>query len=103
MDRHACEACTPLLPCIEHDEVVEHREIEVRAAERVDTTRRQRELDAPQRLPAGGTRRDLVPLCAHHHREQHDTGVETFATRYQVDLAALAASVAADLDARGVP
>lgn len=52
---------------------------------------------------AGGTRRDLIPLCARHHCEQHDAGLRTFAARYQVDLAAAAASIAADLDSRGVP
>lgn len=51
---------------------------------------------------AGGTRRDLVPLCARHHREQHDVGLATFMARHRVDLIAAAARIAADLDARGV-
>lgn len=50
---------------------------------------------------AGGTRRDLVPLCSAHHQEQH-RGIETFATKYSIDLQAAAAKLAVELDARGV-
>lgn len=32
-----------------------------------------------------------VPLCRHHHREQHDCGVHTFEDRHGIDLEALAA------------
>lgn len=52
---------------------------------------------------AGGTRRDLVPLCSAHHREQHDHGIETFCSKHQVDLRKIAGSIAALLDAEGVP
>ena len=51
---------------------------------------------------AGGTRRDLVPLCARHHREQHDRGIRTFQERHGVDLRAAADQLAAELDARGI-
>jgi len=39
---------------------------------------------------AGGTAEDIIPLCHEHHREQHDRGVETFASEHGIDLAALA-------------
>jgi len=39
---------------------------------------------------AGGTSKDLVPLCTAHHREFH-MGAETFQARYGVDLKARAA------------
>jgi hypothetical protein len=39
---------------------------------------------------AGGTSADLVPLCREHHREQHDTGIRTFAARHRLDLALIA-------------
>ena len=45
---------------------------------------------------AGGTAEDIIPLCAHHHTEQHAVGVQTFAGTYHMDLAALAE----DYDAR---
>ena len=47
---------------------------------------------------AGGGAADIVPLCMAHHREQHDTGIETFEVRYSIDLAAEAARVAAELE-----
>lgn len=47
---------------------------------------------------AGGTARDLVPLCAAHHREQHDHGIKTFAARYGLDLRAIADALARRLD-----
>ena len=40
---------------------------------------------------AGGTWKDTLPLCRNHHREIHDTGVETFAAKYDIDLAERAA------------
>lgn len=43
---------------------------------------------------AGGTWRDLVPMCRAHHDEQHRTGIETFQARHGVDLRALAAALA---------
>lgn len=52
---------------------------------------------------AGGTRRDLVPLCAGHHEQQHRWGIVTFQDRHRLDLFAVAAEIAADLDSRGVP
>lgn len=51
---------------------------------------------------AGGTRRDLVPLCELHHREQHQRGIKTFEADHGLDLAGEAAKVAAELDARGI-
>ncbi|MCY0986000.1 hypothetical protein OV203_02590 [Nannocystis sp. ILAH1] len=51
---------------------------------------------------AGGDRRELVPLCSGHHREQH-CGVRTFCARYDINLRAEAERIAAELDARGVP
>ncbi len=35
---------------------------------------------------AGGTSKDLVPLCREHHREFHDTGADTFQRRHYIDL-----------------
>ena len=52
---------------------------------------------------AGGDRRHLLPLCSRAHREQHDRGVLTFQTTYQVDLLVEADRVAGELDARGLP
>ena len=52
---------------------------------------------------AGGTRRDLVPLCERHHREQHQRGIESFSTRYSLNLPEHAARIARELDAQGVP
>lgn len=40
---------------------------------------------------AGGTSKDLVPLCFRCHREFHDAGAETFQARHNVDLKAKAA------------
>lgn len=51
---------------------------------------------------ARGTRRDLVPLCAQHHFEQHHRGIETFERLYGVDLGAEAERIAAELDEMGV-
>jgi hypothetical protein len=42
---------------------------------------------------AGGTWRDLIPLCWRHHGEQHAVGVRTFAARHGLDLAAAAAAL----------
>lgn len=39
---------------------------------------------------AGGTEKDLVPLCAVHHQELHTIGRWTFLKKYGVDLRALA-------------
>lgn len=52
---------------------------------------------------AGGSRRDLVPLCRGHHREQHRRGVRTFAATYQLDLDAEARRIAVELDEEGLP
>lgn len=52
---------------------------------------------------AGGSRRDMVPLCARHHRRQHDRGIQTFEHETGVDLRAAAARIAVELDARGIP
>jgi len=51
---------------------------------------------------AGGTRRDLVPLCQGHHREQHARGVVTFEKTYGVNLDAEARRIADKLDAEGL-
>ena len=43
---------------------------------------------------AGGVDRgNLVPLCARHHRFQHDTGMRSFQAFYHIDLAAVAAAL----------
>lgn len=42
---------------------------------------------------AGGTYRDVVPLCRYHHRRQHEVGIETFQGMYTLDLAAEARRV----------
>lgn len=47
---------------------------------------------------AGGTARDLVPLCAAHHREQHAHGVKTFQQKHDIDLRAAADALARKLD-----
>lgn len=51
---------------------------------------------------AGGGRRDLVPLCRGHHRQQHAIGIESFAARWGVDLRGEADAIAAQLDERGL-
>lgn len=35
---------------------------------------------------AGGTWRDTVPLCSHHHAEQHAKGIATFQKEHGIDL-----------------
>lgn len=52
---------------------------------------------------AGGTRRDLVPLCSRHHEQQHTRGIKTFAEEHGLDLRAAADRIAAALDERRVP
>lgn len=42
---------------------------------------------------AGGSERDLVPLCAIHHQELHTIGRWTFLGKYGVDLRVLADSL----------
>ena len=42
---------------------------------------------------AGGTKRDLVPLCHEHHMEQHSTGIKTFQEKHGIDLALIAAEI----------
>lgn len=49
-----------------------------------------------------GSRRDLVPLCAAHHRQQHDVGVASFEELYALDLAAWACAIASELDELGI-
>lgn len=46
---------------------------------------------------AGGTSKDLVPLCREHHNEFHgpNGGAETFQTRHSVDLKRIAATMEA--------
>lgn len=52
---------------------------------------------------AGGTKRDLVPLCFRHHREQHDVGIKSFEEKYDLSLRTAAFEIAAQLDQQGVP
>ena len=40
---------------------------------------------------AGGTSKDVVPLCSVHHAEQHVFGIQSFQRKYRLDLQALAA------------
>jgi len=42
---------------------------------------------------AGGTYKDLAPLCAWHHHCIHNEGKKTFAKRHSKDLAAVANSL----------
>lgn len=35
---------------------------------------------------AGGTYRDIIPLCHRHHQEQHTIGILTFARKYNTTL-----------------
>lgn len=51
---------------------------------------------------AGGTCRDLVPLCSRHHAEQHQAGIKTFCKTHDIDLHAAAHRIATELDARSV-
>lgn len=39
---------------------------------------------------AGGTSKDLIPLCHICHERQHKWGIKTFADAYKLDLKALA-------------
>lgn len=50
---------------------------------------------------AGGTYRDIVPLCRTHHREYHDVGHDTFEKKYGLDLHAEAARISNMLDKEG--
>jgi len=52
---------------------------------------------------AGGTRRDLVPLCRACHMAQHSEGIRSFEARVGLDLAEHAARIAAELDGEGLP
>lgn len=52
---------------------------------------------------AGGTRRDLVPLCQRHHRAQHSEGIKSFANGFGLDLQAEAQRIAVELDRQGYP
>lgn len=49
---------------------------------------------------AGGTWKDVVPLCGKCHTEQHQVGVETFQERRGLDLEAEAARLAREVPAR---
>jgi hypothetical protein len=40
-----------------------------------------------------GTWRDITPLCAYHHRVQHDIGVVSFEAFYGIDLKATNAAM----------
>jgi hypothetical protein len=42
---------------------------------------------------AGGKDRDVLPLCAFHHDEQHSIGVETFSATYKLDVPHLLATL----------
>ena len=42
------------------------------------------------RGPGGPDRKNLVPLCAKHHRRKHDMGRKSFEEYYRIDLAAKA-------------
>ena len=44
---------------------------------------------------AGGSWRDLVPLCAFHHAQQHRIGTKAFEKKWDIDLAAEAARLVA--------
>lgn len=46
---------------------------------------------------AGGTDRDCVPLCRHHHDEIHRIGRDTFQERHGVDLRAVADALSEEL------
>ena len=46
---------------------------------------------------AGGTWRDVVPLCPDHHSEQHRVGWDTFRARYPRDYEALAERLAEEM------
>ena len=39
---------------------------------------------------AGGTKKDLVPLCRDCHNTVHNIGIESFRTRYGIDLKTIA-------------
>jgi len=43
---------------------------------------------------AGGTWRDMAPLCNYHHRVQHDAGISAFEAHYGIDLKAVATAMA---------
>ena len=42
---------------------------------------------------AGGKDRHCVPLCRHHHRQQHDKGMRTFERLHGINLTAIAARI----------
>ena len=46
---------------------------------------------------AGGKDKDTVPMCRQHHQDQHQIGIKTFQRIYEVDLAAIARQIAAEL------
>lgn len=45
---------------------------------------------------AGGTWRDIVPLCVRCHGEQHVIGIESFERRHAIDLQAEARRINAE-------
>jgi len=49
-----------------------------------------------------GDRRSLVPLCAAHHRQQGDIGIESFQKMYFLDLEAKASRIAHEIDLWGI-
>jgi len=52
---------------------------------------------------AGGRdRENVVPLCREHHVEQHSAGIETFGSRYGVDLSEIAVETWSRLVALGL-
>ena len=38
------------------------------------------------RATGGVAKNNLVPLCVHHHAEQHAGGLQSFQTKYSLDL-----------------
>ncbi len=57
------------------------------------TSRRKIECAHHPSRAAGGTWRDMIPLCYYHHRVQHDVGVVTFETHYGIDFKAVATAM----------
>jgi len=50
-----------------------------------------------------GDRRELVPLCGHHHAISGRMAPSDFIARYHINLRHEAGRIAAELDARGIP
>lgn len=52
---------------------------------------------------AGGTYKDIVPLCHKHHQEQHQIGILSFQKKYDIDLSDAAKRVSNFLDLTDSP